>query len=175
MWICSVVSSLQDGCVIGSFNSSSTFWLFVFTQLETWRTAVHVNNSWCTPCACKCLLVLYAVCLILACTPFHSLPINFNSSLFIVLFGSSPSFYNATMRTVSCRWHADSSNPPLIQLYSISLNRQANSAEALLDVCSNETSNTLLSEESTFCGRTIHSMKMKPNRKFKKCVFYLLR
>lgn len=52
------------------------------------------------------------------------------------------------MRTVSCRQHADSSNPPLIRLHNTSLNPAEN--RALLDLYSNETSKTLLSEQLTF-------------------------
>lgn len=123
MWICSIASALQNGCVIGSLNCSRHFWLFVFTQLETWRTAVLVNNnSWCALCVCKCLLVLNAFCYFLTCTPLLSLPFNLNFSLFIVLLGPSPSSHTAMTRTVSCRQHADSSNPPLIRLYNTSLN-----------------------------------------------------
>lgn len=48
---------------------TSFFFFIVFTQLETWRTAVLVNNSWCALCACKCLLVLNAFLLFLTRTP----------------------------------------------------------------------------------------------------------
>lgn len=86
------------------FQLFFTFWLFVFTQLETWRTAVPVNNnSWCALCACKCLLVLnafFVICLL-----------TYKPCLLSCLVHPPP-FHSAMMRTVSCRQHADSSNPP---------------------------------------------------------------
>lgn len=134
------------------------FCLFSLTQLETWRTAVPVNNSRRAHCACRCPLVLNAFM-----TPPPSHPFNF---LLIVLLGRRPpllprchdenSFLWATCRLLHPTGHAHEAEQEIHDLCFLSAEIEVTCMVHVWHACT--------------WSRSLHACGTK--KKKQKCIFF---